>query len=161
MKAGTSVNRWSKEEENYVLKVLETHRNIADLPLVSMSQKLDRSPESIKRKAVRLRESQKSTHTWDKEESKEAFTLYLKGLPLAEILAELQEQDSQASMKNLEDELKRLREAWSRHMKKYAEERQLPTAKHFKLDTIKFYMDNRTTTSDFTRKALHRRIKNG
>lgn len=155
------MKRWTKEDENYVLKLLEIHKNAADLPLISMSQKLNRTPESIKRKAVRLKEAQKSVYTWDKEERKEAFDLYLEELSMAEILEKLHEQGSQASMKNLEEELDRLREVCSQQIRRYAEERQLPVAKRFKLDTIKFFIDNRETTSDFTRKALHSRIKNG
>jgi hypothetical protein len=161
MKAGTPIKKWDKEEENYIYELLKTHKIVANLPLISMSQKLNRTPDSIRRKAVRLQEAQKSNYQWDKEEREEAFRLYLKELPSAKILEKLHEQGSTASMKNLEDELKRLREVLSQRIRKYAEERQLPVAKHFRLDTIKFFMDNQATTSDFTRKALHSRIKNG
>ena len=154
-------NRWSKDEEAYLLSMIKTYRNIADLPLVTISQKLERTTDSIRRKAIRLKEMSAFLYEWDKEESKEAFLLYLEELSLAEILKRLHEQGSAASLKNLEEELKRLKEAWSEHIRKYAEERQLPTAKHFKPDTLKFYIENRTTDSDFIRKALHKRIKNG
>lgn len=154
-------NRWTKEEENFVLEQLKKYKSVGDLPLISMSKTMDRTPDSIKRKAKRLYETRKSNYSWDQEESKEGFLLYLKELPTAQILEQIQEQGSKATLEQLEQELKRLREAWSNHIKIYAEERGLPVAKYFKLDTISFYIENRLTEKDFVRKALHGKIKNG
>lgn len=153
--------RWTKEEENLVLSSLKQHKSIANLPLTILSEKIGKTPDSIRRKAIRLQESSTSLYKWVQDEQKEAFLLYLQGMPLAEILVELHEQGSTASLADLEDELKRLREVWSRLIRRYAEERQLATAKHFSLDTIEFYINSKDTTSDMIRKALHRKIKNG
>ena len=153
--------KWTKEEENFVLAQLKVYKSVADLPLASMSQKMGRTSDSIRKKAGRLHQAKDSIYIWDKEESQEAFLLYLQELPLAEILKQLHDQGSTATLDQLEIELKRMREAWSKHIRTYAEERQLPTAKHFKLNTIKFYIENRLTASDFVRKVLHGKIKNG
>lgn len=153
--------RWTKEEETFVLEELKKCKVITMLPLISMSQQLGRTADSIRRKAERLCVTKASEYSWDKEESKEAFLLYVNGLPTAEILTQLHEQGSVATVEQLELELKRLRDAWDKHIRTYAEERNLPTAKRFSLDTIKFYIDNRLTDKDFIRKVLHGKIKNG
>lgn len=154
--------KWTKEEENFVLEHLKKYKTVAELPLIAMGEIMGRTPTSIRRKALRLNESKKPpSYEWSKEESKEAFTLYLQELSLADILEKLHEDGSQASIEELEEELKRLREAWSIHMRAYAEERNLPIAKRFKLETIGFYINNRFTEKDFIRKVLHGKIKNG
>lgn len=151
--------RWTAEEENFVIEQLRKYKTVDQLPLVAMSQSMGRTPDSIRKKAGRVHITE--SYIWDQEESKEAFLLYLKELPLATILAELHRQGSEATLDQLELELKRLREAWSKHIRGYAEERGLAVAKHFKLDTIGFYIENRLTDKDFVRKVLHGKIKNG
>lgn len=151
--------RWTTEEENFVIEQLKKYKAVDQLPLIAMSQSMGRTSDSIRKKAGRLYGTE--NYGWDTEESKEAFLLYLKELPIAGILKRLHEQGSEATLDQLELELKRLREAWSKHIRGYAEERGLAVAKHFKLDTIGFYIENRLTTKDFIRKVLHGKIKNG
>ena len=155
--------RWTKDEEAFVLEELKKWKVVALLPLISMSQELGRTPDSIRRKAERLCASKPLKYNWDKDASKDAFLFYLDGKSTAEILYKLEEdyEGESPTLDQLEQELKRLRDAWDKHIRTYAEERGLPTAKHFKLDTIKFYIENRLTTKDFIRKVLHGKIKNG
>ena len=153
--------RWTQEEEDYVLSVLKKYKSVSQLPLVAMSEKLGRTADSIRRKAIRLDQTPSEEYEWAKEESSEAFILYLEELPLAKVLEKLHEQGSTASMEQLEEEIQRIRDQWSLHIKRYAETNGIPCAKHFKLDTIKFYIQNRNTASDFVKKSLHRKIKNG
>lgn len=96
-------------------------------------------------------------YEWTASERQKAFTLYLEGKSVAEIRASLPE----ISLDEIEQELKRLRNAWSKRMQAYAEERGLPVAKHFKLDTIDFFIQNKDTDKDFIKKVLHGKLKNG
>lgn len=163
MMSNFTIKKWTVEEERFVLEQLNIYKAVSELPLVSMGQKLGRSPDSVRKKAGRLYESKKSGYKWDKDESKDAFLLYLEGIPLATIIEKLQDmyEDCYPTLDQLEKELKRVREAWSKHIRSYAEGRQLPVAKHFSLDTIKFYISNYGTDKDFVRKVLHGKIKNG
>lgn len=149
--------RWTKEEESLLINYLEKYGSVDELPLASLTTKFGRTVEAIRRKAARLVEAFNNSHEWTQAERKEAFELYLQEKSLAEIKESL----SHISLEQIEQELKRLRNAWSQHMRAYAEERGLPAAKHFKLDTIGFYIENRNTDKDFIRKVLHNRIKNG
>jgi hypothetical protein len=155
--------RWTKDEENFVLEHLKKYTSVGELPLIAMGRTMGRTPASIGRKATRLLLLSKNTHTyeWSREESKEAFTLYLQELSLVDTLEELHRQGSEATLDQLEQELKRLRDAWSNHIMAYAEERKLPVAKRFTLETISFYITNRLTDKDFLRKVLYGKIKNG
>lgn len=155
--------KWTEQEEKLVLDYLNTYKFVSELPLVAMSEKLKRTSDSIKRKATRLKEANKPRYIWDKDESKEAFLLYLQGLPAASILEKLQNmyEAPYPTLDQIDNEVKSLREDWSKHIGAYAEGRGLPVAKQFKLDTISFYIENRLTDKDFIRKVLHGKIKNG
>lgn len=153
--------KWTKEEEGFVISKLNAYKTVENLPLISMSEYMGRTPDSIRKKAGRLYGTTKTEYFWDLDESKEAFLLYLQGLSLAEVLKQLHEQGSTADLDQLEIELKRMREAWSKYIRNYAEERGLAVAKQLSLDTIKFYIENRLTDKDFIRKVLHGKIKNG
>ena len=157
-------NRWSEEEENFVLVNIDYYKGvIQNLPLSAMAKKLDRSEGAIKIKALRLLEKQKkqADYDWTRQERREVFELHVKGIPYAEITKKLRETGSDFSTYNLRAELSRLKKAWEDNIRVYAEERGLPVAKKLNLDTIAFYIENRDTTSDFVRKGLHSRIKNG
>lgn len=152
------MTRWTTEEENYVLKHVNKY-GLENLPLPTMTKYLNRSVSSVTKKAKRLLEAK--NYEWEKEESQEAFNLYLEGKSTGSILDELHEQGSTASMKELETELRRLKEAWTKYIRNYAEARQLPAADYLSLETIKFFIENYKTESDFIRKGLHTRIRNG
>jgi hypothetical protein len=149
--------RWTKEQETLLINYLDKYGGVDELPIVSLVDKLDRTTDAIRRKAARLVKTSNDAYEWTSGERKEAFSLYLQEKSLAEIKESL----PHISLEHIERELKRLREAWSQHMRAYAEERGLVTAKHFKLDTIGFYIENRLTEKDFIRKVLHGKIKNG
>jgi hypothetical protein len=149
--------RWTKEEESLLINYLDKYGSVEELPLASLTDKLGRTVDAIRRKASRLVEASNDSHEWTSTERKEAFSLYLEEKSVAEIRESL----SHISLDHIEQELKRLRNAWTQHMRAYAEERGLPTAKHFKLETIGFYIENRLTEKDFIRKVLHGKIKNG
>ena len=155
-------NRWTKEEENFVLSNIKHYKGVIEnLPLPTMAQKIDRSEGAIKLKAMRLLNKLQEEYEWSKEERALAFSLYTQDVPTEEILEKLHETGSQCNTKHLKTELSRLRKAWEQRIRTYAEERQLPIAKKIKLSTIRFYIGNVLTDKDFVRKVLHERIKNG
>lgn len=153
--------KWTKEEEDLLINNLKMYKSIAKLPLKSLSDKLGRTADSITRKAKRLQDEIRSQYVWDREESGEAFLLYLKGEALSKILSELHEQGSTCTLEQLEKELQSRRKKAEEVIRSYAEERQLKLAKRLSLDTILLFLNNYNTTSDFTRKALHARIAHG
>ena len=153
--------KWTKEEEDLLINNLKKYKSVTELPLKSLSERLDRTPDSIARKAKRLQDTLKSQYEWDKEESNEAFLLYLNGEALGRILDKLHEQGSAFTLDQLEEELKSRRKRAEEVIKSYAEERQLKIANRLSLDTILLFRNNYNTTSDFTRKVLHARIAHG
>lgn len=149
------MSKWTNEEKELLIKYLERYP-ISDLPFSILEPKLRRSKDAIKRKALRLME-ESDKYEWTASERQKAFTLYLEGKSFSEIKASLPE----ISLDEIEQELKRLRNAWTKRMQAYAEERNLPVAKHFKLDTIDFFIQNKDTDKDFIKKVLHGKLKNG
>jgi Arc/MetJ-type ribon-helix-helix transcriptional regulator len=146
--------KWTTQEENFVLKYLDKYKLPSELPAVAMAEVLKgRSPTSIIRKARRLAEEERIE--WTVEQSKELFTLYLEGLPTAEIKARA---SVEVSLEEIEKELKNSRAKWNSFI---VRREQLPENTRLKLDTIKFYIENYNTDSDFIRKALQSKVRNG
>lgn len=162
MAANFTAKRWSKEDVHLLERNLDRYNwDITKLPLLSLAQKFDRTEGAIIAKAKRLIENYKREYEWSETEQTGAFHYYLKGLALKEIHEKLLNFGSQATLDQLESEMKRMRKFHEQEIRTYAEERNLTTAKNFKLDTIEFFVKNRNTQSDFVRKALHTKIKNG
>lgn len=153
--------KWTKGEEDLLLNNLKIYKSVEALPILSLTEKLGRTAESIKRKAKRLQEALKSQYEWDKEESNEAFLLYLNGEALGSIRFKLHEQGSTCTLEQLEEELKFRRKKAEEVIRAYAEERRLKVANRLSLETILLFRNTYNTTSDFTRKALHARIAHG
>lgn len=153
--------KWTKEEEDLLLNNLKMYKSVEALPILSLSEKLGRTAESTKRKAKRLRETMKSQYEWDKDESNEAFLLYLNGEALGSIHSKLHALGSEFTLEQLEEELKSRRKRAEEVIRTYAEERRLKVANRLSLETILLFRNNYATTSDFTRKALHARIAHG
>jgi hypothetical protein len=151
--------RWTEKEVNILTNnLINRNGKIEDLPLTALSIKLDRTETAIIAKAKRILEK---LYFWTSEEERGLFYYYLQGAPLAEIHEKLTNFGSKATMTQLEAKIKEMREEVVEDIRAYAEERNLKTAKHFKPDTLDFFLKNKGTESDFTRKALHLRIKNG
>jgi hypothetical protein len=155
------MKKWTKDEEALLLNQLRQYKTIDGLPIVSLAEKLDRTGDAVKRKAKRLLETMQSQYEWDKEESDEAFLLYLNGEALGSIHSRLQDDGSNFTLDQLEEEMKSRRKKADQVIRSYAEERQLKVAKQLSLETILLFRNNYKTTSDFTRKALHSRIARG
>jgi len=153
--------KWTEEEENLLISQLRNFKTIERLPIATLSDKLGRTGTSIERKAKRLLETMNSQYEWDKEESDEAFLLYLNGEALGVILSKLHEEGSNFTLDQLEEELKSRRKKAEAVIKSYAEERQLKVAKQLSLDTILLFRSKYNTTNDFERKALNNRIARG
>lgn len=160
--ANFNSRRWSKEETRTLELNLDKYNwDFTKLPITLLAEKLNRTESAILAKAARLKNDYNRTYEWSEEEQNGAFFYYLKGLPLKEIHDKLINFGSQATLEQLESELKRIRKSHEEEAKAYAEERGLKIAKHLTLETLEFFLKNRNTTSDFTRKALHSRIANG
>lgn len=151
--------RWTDKEVSILTNNLINRKGkIEDLPLAALSVKIDRTETAIVAKAKRILEK---LYFWTPEEERGLFYYYLQGASLAEIHEKLTNFGSKATMTQLEAKIKEMREEVVGDIKTYAEERKLKTAKHFKPDTLAFFLKNKGTESDFTRKALHQRIRNG
>lgn len=152
--------KWTTEEENFVLKYLDKYKLPSELPAVAMAQALNgRSPTSIIRKARRLiAEPRVQELEWGADAVRKLSRLYLDGLSTLDIQKNL---PIEATIEQIEAKIKKIKEGWTEFIIDYAEARGLPYAKSFKLDTFAFFIKNHNTTSDFTRKMLHGKIKNG
>jgi hypothetical protein len=150
---------WTEKEVTLLTNTLINNNcKIEALPLTTLAYKTGRTETAIIAKAKRILEK---LYLWSSEEERGLFYYYLQGLPLAEIHDKLLDFGCKATMKQLEVKIKEMRQEVEEDIKDYAEERKLKTAKHFCLDTINFWLKNKNTDSEFTRKALHQRIKNG
>lgn len=152
--------KWTKEEELIVYNTLSRHNlDPNDLPLEALSTRLGRTKDAIRRKARRLKETPPEIEeTWDAEQSKQLWDLYSSGLSTLEIKRAL---DFHAELSQIETKAKELRATVSASVRKYAESIGLPCAKVLRLETLRYFSEHRKTTSDFTRKILHGKIKNG
>lgn len=156
--------RWTKEEEDNLIKICRSNgwTSTSEVPLYILEEKFPgRTQRALRSKLNRLLTSPTLTYLWDSEESKEAFSLYLKGEALKSIQLKLHEQGSTCSLEELEAEINRQRTRAEQIVRAYAEERNLPVSKYLTSDTLNFFKNNYNTTSDFVRKALHSRIANG
>lgn len=152
--------KWTKEEELIVYNTLSRHNlDPNDLPLEALSTRLGRTKDAIRRKARRLKETPPEIEeTWDAEQSKQLWDLYSSGLSTLEIKRAL---DFHAELSQIETKAKELRATVSASVRKYAAAHGLPCAKVLKLETLRYFLEHGKTTSDFTRKILHGKIKNG
>lgn len=156
--------RWTKEEEDNLIKICRSNgwTSTIEVPFHLLEEKFPgRTQRALRSKLARLLTSPVLTYHWDSEESKEAFSLYLNGEPLKSIQLKLHEQGSTCSLEELEAEINRQRARAEQIVRAYAEERNLPVSKYLTSDTLNFFRNNYSTTSDFVRKALHSRIANG
>lgn len=149
--------RWTKEEEQLLDKYIDEYKSLEELPLVHLASRLNRTEDAIRRKAIRLVDAYNDSHQWTSKERRIAFELYVVG----ESYARIQESLPEVSMENIETELKRLRKIYEVQIKTYAEERGLKTTKNISLAQINLFIKTKDTTSEFIRKGLHSRIKNG
>lgn len=154
--------RWSKEDCRILEKNLDKYNwKIDKLPVSLLADMFNRTEAAVIAKAKRLVLQYERTYEWSQDEQNGSFHYYLKGLPTKEIHEKLLAFGSQATLEQLESELSRMKKMYSDEIKDYAEERGLPVAKAIQIDTIDFFIKNKNTTSDFTRKALHSRIARG
>jgi len=149
--------KWTKEQENELNGYIDRYEDVDSLPLVHLADKFGRTTDAVLRKAKRLVEAYNSVHQWINKERKIAFDLYVAG----ESYARIQESLPEVSMDAIEKEMKRLRKLAEAQLRAYAEERGLQTTKNISLGQLEFFLKNRETTSEFVRKGLHSRIKNG
>jgi len=154
--------KWTKEEERRLVNIYCNNNWDKDVPYKMLAEKFPgRSADAIKSKLRKLIKSEHLDYKWDKEESKTAFTYYLEGLPTKEILEKLHAQGSNATLEQLDADLKRSRFNAESIVRAYAEERELSVAQHLRADTLLFFRNNYNTRSNFIRKGLHSRIANG
>lgn len=153
------MSKWTDEEERLLHKYIEEYTSVDKLPLAYLSSSVfkDRTPAAIRRKADRLVKAFNDSYDWDNKERRTAFELYIVG----ESYASIQESLPHISMDELETELKRLRKIYEVQIRTYAEERGLKTTKNISLGQIDLFIKTKDTTSEFIRKGLHSRIKNG
>lgn len=156
--------KWTKEEEYKLVNIYCSNdwKSLKDIPYKLLEEKFpSRSADAIRSKLRKLIKSEHLDYTWDKEESRTAFAYYLEGLPFKEILDKLHAQGSNATMEQLESELKRSKFKAESMVRAYAEERGLSVAKYITPATLVLFRDNYNTKSSFIRKGLHSRIANG
>jgi hypothetical protein len=149
--------KWTKDEEKLLHAYIDKYESVEELPLTHLSERLNRTTDAVLRKAKRLVEAYNSAHQWINKERKIAFDLYVAG----ESYARIQESLPEVSIDAIETEMARLRKLAEGQLRAYAEERGLQTTKNISLGQLEFFLKNRETTSEFVRKGLHSRIKNG
>lgn len=155
------MRKWTEEEESLVRANLERYNNdVMSMPLSAMSEKLGRTPDAIRRKATRLKSAPKPAEPldWPKEASLELWELYSSGMSTLDIHKSM---SFDVSLADIELKIPELKEGVVKSVRKYAESIGLPCAKVLRLETLRYFWEHRKTTSDFTRKILHGKIKNG
>jgi uncharacterized Zn finger protein len=145
--------KWTKDEEERLMNIYSQYDSLKDVPFHLLNFP-GRTEKALKAKLNRLITSHNLTYSWTKEESRKVFHQYLQGVALKDI-------ETEASLNELESELKRQRDKAEQIVRAYAEERGLQVNKYLSLETLNLFRNNYNTTSDFTRKALHNRIQNG
>lgn len=147
--------KWTKDEEERLINLYSQWNSPKEVPFHLLVDKFPgRTEKALKAKLNRLITSHNLTYRWTKEESRKVFHQYLEGVALADI-------ETDASLEELESELKRQRNKAEQIVRAYAEERGLQANKYLSLETLNLFRKHYNTTSDFTRKALHNRIQNG
>lgn len=160
--ANFNAKRWSEKDVRILENTLDQYEwKIEKLPLMTLAAKFERSETAVIAKAKRLIEKYNRTYEWSEEEQRGAFIYYLKGLPFKEIHEKLLNFGSQATLEQTEQELLRMKKSYTDGIRAYAEERGLKAAKTMSVETIDYFLKNKDTTNDFTRKALNNRIARG
>lgn len=155
------MRKWTEEEVSLVRNNLERYNyDIMSMPLAAMSERLGRTADAIRRKATRLKSEPKPAEPleWPKEASQELWELYSSGMSTLDIHKNI---TFDVSLEDIELKIPELKEAVVKSVRKYADTLGLPCAKVLRLETLRYFSEHRKTSSDFTRKILHGKIKNG
>ena len=151
---------WTKEETDRLIEMCRNNKweRPSDAPLTALSQKFPgRTPKAIKSKLARIMVQHELIY-WDKELAKKAFHLYLQGNSFQYIKEALQ---IEATLDQLEAEIMRRRKEAEEFVRNYAKDQGFEAAARLSTETLLLFRTHFNTTSDFTRKALHQRIRNG
>lgn len=147
---------WTKQEEELLQAALDKAKNnIEDVPIVAIAEKIGRTAKAVKSKAFKLKKE--PLYKWDREESKEAFELYLREMDTSDILEELKEQGSTATLPQLEKRLMELRWYFADALRAYAKANDLWQPKNPSLKLLKLYYDfgSNPQLGSELREALH------
>lgn len=157
------INKWTKAEESKLINIMiDNEFTYHNAPWKEIASKFEnRTPKSIQAKVGRLLNSNPnifdSKYEWSSDEIKKALKYYLEGESFSQIHQKL---GSKVSIEELEEKMLEMKSGITKQLYTYAEERGLKV-KHVSLDLLKFFIQNRNTTSQLARAGLHSRIQNG
>lgn len=160
------ITKWTDEEESKLIHIMNRNNfTYHTAPWAAIADKFEgRTIKSVKGKVARLLKNNpnifENGHEWTSPEIKGALKYYLEGESFAKIHERLVNFGSSASLKDVESKLLELKAELTLQLYAYAEERGLEV-KHVTLDLLKFFVQNRNTTSQLVRAGLNSRIQNG
>lgn len=160
------ITKWTDEEESRLIHIMKHNKfTYHTAPWAAIADKFEgRTIKSVKGKVARLLNNNpnifENGYEWSAPEIKGAAKYYLEGESFSKIHERLVNFGSNASLKDVESKMLELKAQFTLELYAYAEERGLEV-KRVTLDLLKFFVQNKNTTSQLVRSGLHSRIQNG